>query len=97
MVSNVLWWDGRRQLEDTELLVSAATMLVDATTYPGVFDECAEELARLVRVKSCSQDELMDLADMLLIWVMESYHIYRYCVSLFRVSEILVCAILLLG
>ena len=68
-VADVLWWDGRRQDEDTELMVSAATMLVDATTYPGAFDECAEELARLARDKTCSQDELMDLADMLLIWV----------------------------
>lgn len=68
-VSDILQGYERRHKADTQLLTSTATMLLEVTMFPGTHDIHAQVLTSIVRGSSPGEDELLDLAEMLLSWV----------------------------
>ena len=68
-ISDILQGYERRHKTDTSLLTAIATMLLEVTTYPGTYDMHAQVLTRIVLGCSPVEDELLDLAEMLLVWV----------------------------
>lgn len=69
-----------RKSEGTDmLLIMAATMLLDATNFPGTFDAHLEIISELVQKKVVQDEVLEDLAEMLLTWVRERRIYFRHC------------------
>ena len=71
---------------DVPLLLTAATMLLEASHYPATFDTHLSILCHLIDKTTPTSDVLDDLAEMLLFWV-------RQCFLLRRMTSLIVIEI----
>ena len=68
-VLDILEGFDRKSSDDDPVLVEAATMLIEATMYPGTYDDHLRELSETIKSNPPSDEVLQDVGQMLIKWV----------------------------